>query len=133
MKEASSDFKAQRPLEDWFDELRQYSRTRWTKKKDNQLLLAVAKSSHTNNFPDFEKLADVLGRDDYPPDELEYAPKSSILKTANGFSLEEVASITWPTTVRFVRLLEPLRLLRGRCLGAMLRSTNDLMEFDCQW
>ena len=48
----------------------------WTKRNDNMLLLAATKSENKNNAPDWDTISNMLGRDSYPPDELQYVGNS---------------------------------------------------------
>ncbi|RJE19932.1 hypothetical protein PHISCL_07735 [Aspergillus sclerotialis] len=59
------------PRDMWDGRKPKKTKVRWTKKKDSMLLLAVAKTKDEDNGPDWENLSDMVGRDRYPPDELE--------------------------------------------------------------
>lgn len=76
MKKSTRKAKVRNPLDgiDFESRLQdQNDQIKWTWQKDNKLLLAVARFGCDQEFPDFERISsEYFGRDEYPPDELEY-------------------------------------------------------------
>lgn len=70
--------KDQPPSAEWYKEMRMTLGFRWTKKRDNMLLLAAAKQDHS--VPRFAEVADML--DWYPAQELEYVLGSWLMTFA---------------------------------------------------